>query len=162
MSIKAIVLDLAGVLLVWRKSSRVVGEASLIELHQIRHHPVRHDFEAGRIGEESLYSQLSSETNFSRDVLERVLNNAFQTSRVNEPVYDFAKAQKYGSGRRVICLSNTPHCYIGRLFKKLDIWNVFDRIYMSSLLGMAKPDQRVFRHLLNQENLRPEEVFSGR
>lgn len=74
-------------------------------------------------------------------------------------------SQLKGQGYRVLLLSNT-NPYIAEWTDRPD-WDgnghpmgfYFDKLYRSFEVGMMKPDERIFRHVLTEEKLLPEEVL---
>ncbi len=157
-AIQAIVLDLGRVLFRWGGGARQAGTApEAIDLGRILRHPTWSEFERGQIDEALAFAQLSARTGVPQDDLRGALHAAFETLRLDEHVLKFARAQRK-SGKRIICLSNTPRPFVERMFARFDIWDIFDWICMTSLLGISKPDERVFQYVLMHENLAPDRL----
>lgn len=67
-----------------------------------------------------------------------------------------------GKGYKVYMLSNTNEehwRYIEKNFFPESVTNYFDGVYMSQVLGMAKPDKRVFEHVLKDIGAEAEECL---
>lgn len=60
-------------------------------------------------------------------------------------------------GSRVVCGTNTFAGHY-RIHMEGGDYRVFDRVYASHLMGVAKPDPEFFRRILRAESWRPEEV----
>ena len=51
-------------------------------------------------------------------------------------------------GREVVLLSNAQRCFTEPELRKLGLWDCFDRIFLSSDLGVQKPDPGIFSKAL--------------
>lgn len=158
MKIETVIFDLGGVFFSWQDIPHKVSQSSLVNIRQIHQHPLWHDFETGRINEESLYTQLSSEISISREAMKSSMQDAFHSLEINQAVKNFLYRQK-ALGCNIICLSNIPQSYFGSLIEKFDLENIFDRIYLAFFLGFGKPNKAVFEYVLQQENLLPGNVL---
>jgi HAD superfamily hydrolase (TIGR01509 family) len=84
----------------------------------------------------------------------RILKNWFATERVNAWLIRWIerKRQQY----RVYLLTNQTGALPLRLKEKYRIAHHFDRVFNSAEIGIAKPDPRIFRHLLRRLKVRVE------
>jgi putative hydrolase of the HAD superfamily len=66
--------------------------------------------------------------------------------------------EKLKTRYRVVAGTNTidPHY---RIHKKRNDYGLFDEVYASHIMGLAKPDSEFYRHILYAENCTPEEAF---
>ena len=62
------------------------------------------------------------------------------------------------NGNRIVCASNTfePHWTI---IEKLGLSKVFDKCYLSHEIGLTKPSRAFFEYVLENENVKPQDVF---
>ncbi|MBN2892992.1 MAG: HAD family phosphatase [Bacteroidales bacterium] len=60
---------------------------------------------------------------------------------------------------RIFVLSNTNEIH-NKYFMEQDFWEskVFEKVYLSNLVGMRKPEPEIFELVLNENNLLPEET----
>jgi len=61
-------------------------------------------------------------------------------------------------GARVVCGTNTYESHYSYM-EKSGVFDHFDAIYASHIMGIAKPDVEFYKHILKSENIRPEDAF---
>ncbi len=90
-----------------------------------------------------------------RDSALAVLNNWEYMMNYNRSIFDliFELKQK---GYKLYIISNMPHHFIERDYK-FPIFDQFDGKVYSAPLKIVKPDERIFKHLLDTYNLKGEE-----
>ena len=65
----------------------------------------------------------------------------------------------------IYLLSNTNAIHIDAFKNKIGnrkwvkFCNLFDKIYLSHELGLRKPNTAIFKYILKEQNLKPQEVF---
>lgn len=59
------------------------------------------------------------------------------------------------SNSRVVCGTNTIDSHYYYLLNQ-GVYEIFDEVYASNLMGISKPDPDFYRHILNKEGLKPE------
>ncbi len=64
-----------------------------------------------------------------------------------------------GKGFKVFLATNNEKYRVEYLLKELDLEKKFDKIYASGYMGYKKPDTTFFRYILNDQNMKPEEVL---
>jgi putative hydrolase of the HAD superfamily len=99
----------------------------------------------------------------------RALNGHFGTDQQEDllvtlfrPVID-AKVEQLirdlkAAGRRVVCGTNTFEGHYGAHVRNGD-YGVFDAVYASHLMGVAKPSAKFFEYILVREGWQPEDTF---
>ncbi|MCL2479829.1 MAG: HAD-IA family hydrolase, partial [Treponema sp.] len=115
-----------------------------------------HRHSIGEIGEEHfwfLYRMITG-----RAVLpgESLLGKFFHP-KINETVLQVL-AELKASGIRTICATNVIDAHY-RIHHKLNQYAVFDRVYASHLMGVAKPDPAFFSYILGAERINASEAF---
>ena len=60
---------------------------------------------------------------------------------------------------KVVLLSDAPGTFLHRMLKERGLSDLFDSIYVSSELHMAKPDPAFFRHVLAEQGTAPEHAI---
>lgn len=93
---------------------------------------------------------------FGTDVREDLLITCFHPvtdKRVERLILDLKAA-----GHRVVCGTNAFEKHY-RYHLERGEYAVFDRVYASNLLGIAKPSPTFFRHILDQEGWQAREAF---
>lgn len=73
--------------------------------------------------------------------------------------------QMIASKYRLFLLSNTDHTHIekfehneGQTFAR-DFYSCFEKVYFSYEIGIRKPDENVFKYLINNHNLNPKKTL---
>ncbi len=167
MSAKAIIFDLGGVILNLQPDltrdafERLSGfrpgprEESL---------PLFHDFERGHIGEERFRQGL-------RDLLgvpvhDDELDAGWNAMLLDLPPDRLTLLANLAKTKRIFLLSNTNSIH-KRAFDRIlseaglaaKFASVFESMYFSHEIGMRKPDAEIYRFVLEQNRLRPEETI---
>jgi putative hydrolase of the HAD superfamily len=61
-------------------------------------------------------------------------------------------------GRRVVCGTNTYQSHYD-ILKHWDLMNLFDRVYASHLIGLAKPERSFYQYIIDSENAAGRRIF---
>lgn len=111
------------------------------------------DADAGRISDKELFEEISKLTGVAP---EQILRDWLDLSVIDREVVKIIAElrEKY----TVVLLSNAFTPFIGRIFKENDLDGCFDRMFISDKLGMAKPDPEIFKHVLSEMNVCPEDA----
>ena len=62
------------------------------------------------------------------------------------------------SNSRVVCGTNTIDSHYYYLLNQ-GVYDIFDEVYASNLMGISKPDPDFYRHILNREGIKPENTI---
>jgi len=62
------------------------------------------------------------------------------------------------SNSRVICGTNTIDSHYYYLLNQ-GVYDIFDEVYASNLMGISKPDPDFYWHILNKEGIKPENTI---
>jgi len=93
---------------------------------------------------------------FAADVREDLLLTCFHPH--NDPLMERLILDLKAGGHRVVCGTNAFEAHY-RYHLEREEYAVFDRIYASNLLGIAKPSPEFFRHILANEGWRAGDTF---
>ena len=88
------------------------------------------------------------------DKYQEILKRIFVMERLNEPLVEWIRDRK--EKYRFFALTNNTTALKGILEKKFRISDLFDYTFNSAEIGFAKPDLRVFSHILREINTIPE------
>ena len=172
MTIKTIIFDFGGVI----TNSPIEGFKRLEEKHGYdkgiitkinMNNPDNNAWAKSERGEIEIHKFLSE---FEKEALEighkidakEILNQLYGSFRVN--MINLIKLLSLNKEYKLICLTNvlkgvdtfTP---IERLNAVDEIMSYFDKIYESYKLGMRKPENRIYEHILNDLNIKAEETI---
>lgn len=89
-------------------------------------------------------------------VKEDLLESCFRPTRAEE-VFELIKRLK-AAGHRVVCGSNTYESHY-RVMTGSGVLEVFDEVYASHLMGLAKPDPAFYEHILSTEGYQADQAF---
>lgn len=148
-SIRCLIFDLGGVIVYIKK----IDFSSLDRRFKLRNGTIRNIIKTcvhEAIRRKKFNERLFFEKHFAHTlpwrVYSKILSNWFKTERVNTPLIRWIerRRQKYN----IYLLTNQTGALSLRLKNKYRIAHHFDRVFNSAEIGIAKPDPRIFRHLL--------------
>jgi glucose-1-phosphatase len=93
---------------------------------------------------------------FGTDVREDLLITCFHPT--TDPRMERLILELKAAGHRIVCGTNAFEKHY-RYHLERGEYAVFDRVYASNLLGIAKPSPTFFRHILEEEGWRPSDTF---
>ena len=91
------------------------------------------------------------------ELIEEVMNNRCQYFTVNKETVEIAKTLKE-KGYHIYVLSNMSE-YAYTYFKDMDFFKLCDGIMISAYEHLVKPDEKIFKTLLNRYDLKSEECL---
>lgn len=122
------------------------------------------EYESGRVSNEDFLSTLSAhlEEGFtSEDILDRWL-----ALLGDIPEHRFRSLAQYGQQYRVMLLSNTNHFHLDHIHRQTEsrygrnLFNeIFEKQYYSHHLHSVKPEERIYREVLEDAGLKGEQVI---
>lgn len=119
------------------------------------------EYQCGRITEEQYFSRLASDFGHSKEEIETAILAVRKSLQVNEAVLKslFAmKAQFEGRLKLYAATSLSQEDYA--LVKGLDVdWSLFEQVFVSSEMGMRKPELRFYQRVLDEIGLQAEQVI---
>lgn len=95
----------------------------------------------GLITQNQLFSLMAKELSMDKQT---ILDEWEELIKLNEnmPAVIEALGKKYD----IALLSNAPEGFVERLLEEYNLTHLFDKIFISSALKMAKPDPEIYRH----------------
>ena len=118
-------------------------------------------YQCGRITEEEYFARLASDFGHSGDEIETAILAVRKSLRVDEAALESLRAMKANFGSRldlyaVTNLSQQDYSLINA--QDID-WSLFTEIFVSSEMGMRKPELRFYQRILDNIGLQAEEVI---
>ena len=119
------------------------------------------EYQCGRITEEQYFTRLASDFGYSREEMEEAILAVRRSLRVNEAGLESLVAMKARFDGRlkfyaVINLSQQDYA----LVKGLGIdWSLFEQVFVSSEMGMQKPELRFYQRVLDEIGLQAGQVI---
>ena len=92
---------------------------------------------------------------YGKKVKEELFGKFFNPGIVRE-TKDIIKQLK--SNSRVVCGTNTIDSHYYYLLNQ-GVYDIFDEVYASNLMGISKPDPNFYWHILNKEGIKPENTI---
>lgn len=89
-------------------------------------------------------------------VEEDLLESCFRPTKVKS-IFDLIERLK-SCGHRVVCGSNTYESHY-RVMTRSGVLEIFDQVYASHLMRVAKPDPAFYEHIMEAEGYDSKEVF---
>ncbi|MFM1876714.1 MAG: hypothetical protein RL266_2451 [Bacteroidota bacterium] len=121
-------------------------------------------FERGQISSDSFRTGLRAA--FDREVSDSELDQAWNAMLLDLPAERLHLLERIRSEKRICLLSNTNEIHVESFEAELlashglrDLTNVFDKVYYSCRVGMRKPEGRIFRLVLEQQNYDPSKTL---
>lgn len=93
------------------------------------------------------------------------IDDAWNALLLDFPSSRVAKLRELGKSHRLYLLSNSNQihyeCYMDRFEKEFGfgLGDLFEKLWFSHQVGLVKPDPEIFRFVLNDGGLKPEETF---
>ena len=168
--IKNIIFDLGGVIINLDIHKTIFEFNKLAEIPfesiytQIKQNTVFDLFDKGLISESDFFEELKKIINTHKTNQELI--TAWNAMLLDFPLERLSLLETLKSKYRLFLLSNTNETHIkafeSDLFKTSGSKNLepyFEKVYYSCRMGMRKPDQIIFDHVLNENKLIPEETL---
>lgn len=119
------------------------------------------EYQCGRITEEQYFARLASDFGHSREEIETAMLTVRESLQVNEAVLESLvaiKAQFEGRVKIYAVTNLSRQDYA--LVKGLGIdWSLFEQVFVSSEMGMQKPELRVYQYVLDEIGLQAGRVI---
>lgn len=120
------------------------------------------EYQCGRITEEQYFARLASDFDHSREEIETAILGMRKSLRVHEAVLESLVAMKAQFEGRlkfyvVTNLSQQDYALVKGL-GGID-WSLFEQVFVSSEMGMQKPELRFYQRVLDEIGLQAEQVI---
>lgn len=115
-------------------------------------------YQKGLLTEKQLLEVLKKKGMVKEDVLIYIMKNG--RKEILRPMPEVLKfIEKLKKRYKVYALSNVDRESVEYVKKKISIYNVFDDAVLSCEIGMAKPEQEIYKYVLKRFGLKPEECI---
>ncbi|MBO4738554.1 MAG: HAD family phosphatase [Bacteroidales bacterium] len=121
------------------------------------------DFEEGKISNEEFFAQLKKL--IGNKATQKEIEHAYLQFLTDLPAYKLDLILKLHQKYKIILLSNINQFVFEYCRKKYfeqnghSIDDFFDKVYLSYQLGICKPDEQIYRLMIADSNLVPEQCF---
>ncbi len=108
----------------------------------------------GEITREELFDLMSAELGMKKEDILTEWEGLIRLRDYMPPVIE-----KLGESADIALLSNAPTGFVERLFEENNLTGLFDKMFVSSALKMAKPDAEIYLHCVNSFGKKYDEIF---
>jgi putative hydrolase of the HAD superfamily len=133
-----------------------------IDIHSEAFITISKTYERGKIDELEFIQKLIPLCN-TDDLL--VIRNTWNSILLDFPLRRLEFAQMIGSQFQLFLLSNTNATHIDKFEHKegqsfaRDFYSCFEKVYFSFEIGKIKPDESIYRYVINNHNLIPKKTL---
>lgn len=108
----------------------------------------------GEITRDELFNRMSSELGMKK---EDILSEWDELTRFRPYMAEII--EKLGETADIALLSNAPLGFVEEIFEKNNLTRLFDKMFISANLKMAKPDEKFYLHCVNSFGKKYDEIF---
>lgn len=108
----------------------------------------------GRITRDELFTLMANELNMDKQTILREWEELIKLNTDMPPVIE-ALGKKYD----IALLSNAPEGFVEKLMKEYNLEPLFDKMFISSALKLAKPDREIYRHCVSAFGKEYDEIY---
>lgn len=160
---KNVIFDLGGVLIDLDESKTIKGfgqDISAFYKNTMKSDFVdtAHKFERGEISSEQFRNSVCKIFKFEMEP--EIFDKHWNSMILGMPTHRIRMLIELRETHKIYVLSNTNEIHYN-YFSKQDYWepSLFDKVYFSHQMGMRKPEPEIFKHVLRENKLIPEETF---
>lgn len=120
-------------------------------------------YETGHISTQTFLNEFAS---FDDNVSFDEIKNAWNAMLLDIPAENYKILEAAKANYRTFCLSNTNKLHIDFIYKQLktkkglsNLNGFFEKVYLSHEIGKRKPNEDIFKHVLQSNDLNPEETL---
>ena len=110
------------------------------------------NFELGGDNTSSIYAKLSSVLGVESEQIADIIKHVQENVRVNTSMVEFIRSLR-NAGKTVVALTNMPQPFYSYFQEHHDFWDCFTDIYVSSEIGLRKPNPKAFQHVIYSSQL---------
>ncbi len=163
--IKVVLFDLGKVLVDFdhkRAAERICAfcDKSALQVYNLFFEsPATLAFEEGRIPPEKFYQQVKEllDLKLSYDSFVPIWNDIFFLSVENRSVYRLVNLLR--ANYKTAMLSNINFLHYEYLKARFPVFGVFDHIFLSFEMGLAKPNKEIYKKVMRTLQICPNEIF---
>lgn len=135
-----------------------------LHFNQLKQTALFDNFDKGKITEQEFRDQLNQQlgTSFS----DQQINDAWNAMLGKIPAEKLKLLQEVNHHFRTFLLSNTNIIHLKQITRYMvqelgrpNIDSYFDKVYYSFVAGLRKPDPAIFRKVVEENNLKPQETL---
>lgn len=108
----------------------------------------------GEITRDELFERMSAELGMDKQDILKEWDELTRFRPYMAPIIE-----KLGETADIALLSNAPLGFVEEIFKKNNITHLFDKMFVSANLKMAKPDEKFYLHCVNSFGKEYDEIF---
>lgn len=108
----------------------------------------------GQISYERIFEEISEELNMDKDDIRTEWENLI---RLHDDMVTIIK--KLGETADIALLSNAPLGFVEKIFDKYNLNPLFDKIFISCNIKMAKPDPEIYRYCVSQFSKEYDKIY---
>lgn len=160
--IKAIIFDLGGVVLShsFEDTAELMAKNFSLTSKQVKnlYDEQKNQWSLGKITIKDFarrFKDLLKTSQSLKEIINTWKNEHQDKVIINQAVLKIVDS--LGNNYKVILLTNTIDLHFN-VIAKSGVYSHFDRLYASFKLGARKPDKKIFKRVLNENHLKPQEV----
>ncbi|KAI0194217.1 Haloacid dehalogenase-like hydrolase-domain-containing protein [Astrocystis sublimbata] len=154
--IRGVIFDLGNVFFTW--SSTTSTSIPARTLKAILSSPTWHSYERGETTRQLCYELSAKQFSLEEAEIAKAFTEAHESLKADENVISFLRQLKKTPGLRLYAMSNVGKEDFEEIATKAD-WSLFDKVFTSADAGMRKPEGRFFRYVLDQIDLKGDQVI---
>ena len=108
----------------------------------------------GEITRDELFDRMSAELGMKKEDILREWDELTRFRPYMAPIIE-----KLGKTADIALLSNAPLGFVEEIFEKNNLTRLFDKMFISANLKMAKPDKKFYLHCVNSFGKEYDEIF---
>jgi putative hydrolase of the HAD superfamily len=123
---------------------------------------LNHNYEIGKIAEKEFFAEFQKQIpTIEIDTIKKAWNSIL----ADFPEYRLAFLEELTSKYKLFLLSNTDYTHIEEVKRKVGLefhnrfTNCFEKIYYSFEMGMRKPDESIYKCVIEKHNLNPQNTL---
>ena len=111
----------------------------------------------GEITEDEFIKRIADELSINKNMLARYWKEIYMQKTINNDIVMLIKRLKQMK-YSLIVLSNANPVHAEINYKR-GLYSIFDKVYLSNEIKMAKPDKKIYDYVLKKSKLKPEECI---
>lgn len=109
----------------------------------------------GRLSRDGFYREVGALTGIPTEEVGEGIDSEIRT---NTDLLEYVQRLR-DKGFKIACLSNGTHEWTLQVIDDYRFGHLFDRVFLSSDIGIVKPDAGIFEFVLNKLDVTPDEVI---
>ena len=161
-AVKNVVFDVGNVLVKWDPISVVRKTFPEMDnpedfLPLIFRHPFWYDLNLGKLSIKEAIEEYHKALNIEKDSLKKLFDNAKESLVLLEDTLVIVE-ELYRSQVSLYIITDNIHEFMAHLKQRYSFWNMFQGVVVSAEIGYLKPSPFIYRYLLENHQLNPQET----